>query len=99
MNNSEAESSYNYKCDKREEEKYWEKWIWIHKFERINLSEALEEALDMSDEEEVQIVLLPADNSEDGDTDTELGNELHLVEQSIEQIGEVSGKIEIQISK
>ena len=63
------------------------------------MSEALEEALDMSDEEEVRIVLLPADNSEDGDTDTELGNELHLVEQSIEQIGEVSGKIEIQISR
>ena len=51
----------------------------------INVSEALEEAGDMSDEEEVQVVLLSPDNPEVGDTDSELGNELDLVEQSIEQ--------------
>lgn len=49
------------------------------------MSEALEEAADMSDEEEVQVVLLSPDNPEVGDTDSELGNELDLVEQSIEQ--------------
>ena len=45
----------------------------------------MEEAADMSDEEEVQVVLLSPDNPEVGDTDSELGNELDLVEQSIEQ--------------
>ena len=49
------------------------------------MSEALEEAADMSDEEEVQVVLLSPDNPEVGDTNSELGNELDLVEQSIEQ--------------
>ena len=49
------------------------------------MSEALEEAADMSDEEEVQVVLSSPDNPEVGDTDSELGNELDLVEQSIEQ--------------
>lgn len=56
-----------------------------NKHKLINVSEALEEAGDMSDEEEVQVVLLSPDNPEVGDTDSELGNELDLVEQSIEQ--------------
>lgn len=56
-----------------------------NKHKLINVSEALEEAADMSDEEEVQVVLLSPDNPEVGDTDSELGNELDLVEQSIEQ--------------
>ena len=74
------ESSYNCKDDKRVGKNSKK-----NKHKLINVSEALEEAADMSDEEEVQVVLLSPDNPEVGDTDSELGNELDLVEQSIEQ--------------
>ena len=45
------------------------------------LGEALNEVAEVSDEEDVEIIILPPVNTDDGDTDTEIGNDQELVEQ------------------
>ena len=60
------------------------------------LGEALNEVAEVSDEEDVEIIILPPANTDDGDTDTEIGNEQELGEQVMSQAVEVTGKIEVK---
>ena len=43
--------------------------------EYVLLSEALKEAAEISDEEDVEIIILSPANADDGDTRTEIGND------------------------
>ena len=63
------------------------------------LGEALNEVAEVSDEEDVEIIILPPANIDDGDTDTEIGNDQELGEQVMSQVVEVAGKIEVQTSR
>ena len=63
------------------------------------LGEALNEVAEVSDEEDVEIIILPPANTDDGDTDTEIGNDQELGEQVMSQVVEVAGKIEVQTSR
>ena len=47
----------------------------------------------------MEIIILPPANTDDGDTDTEIGNDQELGEQVMSQVVEVAGKIEVQTSK
>ena len=74
-------------------------------FETNNKKEfrLLQEALDTLDyqneeDKQVDIVVLPPPNQENGDTDNEMGDENNLNEISMDQV-EVAGTVEIQISK
>ena len=67
-----------------------------HEFER--LEEALDDAEELSDNE-IDIVLLPPNNTEDGDTDTEMGNDLEARTTGTSEVYEVCGHIEVQTSK
>ena len=60
------------------------------------LCEALKEVAQVSDEE---IIILPLANTDDGHTDTEIGNHQELGEQVMSQVVEVAGKIEVQTSR
>ena len=60
------------------------------------LGEALKEVAQVSDEE---IIILPLANTDDGHTDTEIGNHQELGEQVMSQVVEVAGKIEVQTSR
>lgn len=80
------------KKNKWEEEKYWEKWTWIHNFEwkwREQLIYQMRRCANC----------VFTSRQYWRDADTKLRNELDLVGQSIEQIGEVSGNIEIKTSR
>ena len=63
------------------------------------LGEALNEVAEVSDEEDVEIIILPPVNTDDRDTDTEIGNDQELGEQVMSQVVEVAGKIEVQTSR
>ena len=67
--------------------------------EYVLLGEALNEVAEVSDEEDVEIIILPPANTDDGDTDTEIGNDQELGEQVMSQVVEVAGKIEVQTSR
>ena len=67
--------------------------------EYVLLGEALNEVAEVSDEEDVEIIILPPANIDDGDTDTEIGNDQELGEQVMSQVVEVAGKIEVQRSR
>ena len=60
------------------------------------LGEALNEVAEVSDEENVEIIILPPANTDDGDTVTKIGNNQELGEQVTSQVVEVAGKIEVQ---
>ena len=49
--------------------------------------------------EQVDIVLLPTPNQENGDADNEMGDESNLNKISLNQVVEVAGTVEIQTSK
>ena len=63
------------------------------------LGEALNEVAEVLDEEYVKIIILPPANTNDGDTDTEIGNDQDLGEQVMSQVVELAGKIEVQTSR
>ena len=67
--------------------------------EYVLLGEALNEVAEVSDEEDVEIIKLPPVNTDDRDTDTEIGNDQELGEQVMSQVVEVAGKIEVQTSR
>ena len=67
--------------------------------EYVLLGEALNEVAEVSDEEDVEIIILPPVNTDDRDTDTEIGNDQELGEQVMSQVVEVAGKIEVQTSR
>ena len=67
--------------------------------EYVLLGEALNEVAEVSDEEDVEIIILPPANTYYGDTDTEIGNDQELGEQVMSQVVEVAGKIELQTSR
>ena len=47
----------------------------------------------------MEIIILPPANTNDGDTDTEIGNDQDLGEQVMSQVVELAGKIEVQTSR
>ena len=51
------------------------------------------------EDEQVDIVLLPPQNQENGDAGNEIGDENNLNEISLNQVVEVAGTVEIQTSK
>ena len=64
--------------------------------EYVLLGETLNEVAEVSDEEDVEIIILPPVNTDDRDTGTEIWNYQELGEQVISQVVEVAGKIEVQ---
>ena len=64
------------------------------------LSDAMDQAReDLSDGEEVDVVLLPPVNTCDGDTDNELGNDNSLISVTLDCVAEVAGTLEVQSSQ
>ena len=63
------------------------------------LGEALNEVAEVSDEEDVEVIILSPANTDDRDTDTEIRNDQELGEQVMSQVVEVAGKIEVQTSR
>ena len=63
------------------------------------LGEALNKVAEVSDEEDEEIIILSPANTDDGDTDTETGNDQELGERVMSQVVEVAGKIEVQTSR
>ena len=63
------------------------------------LGETLNEVAEVSDEEDVEIIILPPVNTDYGDTYTEIGNDQELGEEVMSQVVEVAGKIEVQTSR
>ena len=61
--------------------------------EHVLLGEALNQVAEVSDDEDVEIIILPLVNTDDGDTDTEIGNDQELGEQVLSQVVEVAGTI------
>ena len=62
------------------------------------LQDALDEVEQMSDTE-VDIVLLPPENVDDGDTDTEMGNDNETRATLPSELVEVCGHLEVQTSR
>ena len=54
--------------------------------------------LDELEEDDIDVVLLPPENPEDGDTNTEVCNDAGTAETQLAQIMEVTRHIEIQMS-
>ena len=63
------------------------------------LGEALNEVAEVSYEEDVEIIILPPANTDDGDTDVKIGNDQEVREQVMSQVVEVAGKSEVQTSR
>ena len=63
------------------------------------LGEALNQVVEVSDDEDVEIIILPLVNTDDGDTDTEIGNDQDLGEQVMSPVVEVARKIKVQTSR
>ena len=63
------------------------------------LGEALNEVAEVSDEEDLEVIILSPANTDDRDTDTEIRNDQELGEQVMSQVVEVAGKIEVQTSR
>ena len=68
--------------------------------EYVLLGEALNEVAEVSDEEDLEVIILSPANTDDRDTDTEIRNDQELGEQVVmSQVVEVAGKIEVQTSR
>ena len=63
------------------------------------LGEALNQVAEVSDDEDVEIIILPLVNTDDGDTDTEIRNDQDLGEQVMSPVVEVARKIKVQTSR
>ena len=64
------------------------------------LGEALNEVAEVSDEEDLEVIILSPTNTDDRDKDTEIRNDQELGEQVVmSQVVEVAGKIEVQTSR
>ena len=71
-----------------------------HENEFLLLEDALQEANDASDDDEmVDIVLVPPPNSSNGDTDTEQGDEETVTSNELRHVKEVSGTLEVHSSR
>ena len=70
------------------------------KHQHLLLREAMYEVESAdAEDEELHVVILPPDNTENGDTDVEAGNESDLEETSLGSVLEVAGTLEVQSSK
>ena len=67
--------------------------------EYVLLGEALNKVAEVSEEENVEIIILPPVNTDEGDTDTRIGNDQELGEQVMSQVVEMAGKIEVKTSR
>ena len=68
--------------------------------EYVLLGEALNEVAEVSDEEDLEVIILSPTNTDDRDKDTEIRNDQELGEQVVmSQVVEVAGKIEVQTSR
>ena len=69
------------------------------KHQHLLLRDALNEVESHSEDEEIDVVILPPDNAENGDTDIEAGNDSDLEDSVLGSIVEVAGTLEVQSSK
>ena len=67
--------------------------------EYVLLGEALNKVAEVSEEENVENIILPPVNTDEGDTDTRIGNDQELGEQVMSQVVEMAGKIEVKTSR